>query len=255
MGRAGKSRSHDEWIYGLNPVVEAVRAGRKIRSVALSTSRKDRLPDIEKELEIRAIHLRIEDPSFFDSRFPKGHQGIAAHVVRRDYFSLDDLMRIPSRKGENPLFLILDCLEDPRNFGAIIRVADAGGVHGIVIQEHRSTYLTPEAVKASSGASEHVPIAMIPNIKHAIISMRESGITVMGGEAEIGKKLWDQDLRVPLAIVIGSEGRGLRKTVREYCDIMVSIPMKGAVNSLNASVATGIVIFEVLRQRISCAPI
>lgn len=247
-GPAGRSGSH-EWIYGLNPVLEAIRSGRKIKSVLISSSRKDIAPDIESELIPRGITLQTADASFFEGRFPKGHQGIAALAEAREYRSVDELMGIPSEKGQIPLFLILDCLEDPRNFGAILRVADAGGVHGVVIQSHRSVALSPEAVKTSAGAAEYVPVAMVSNIKHAMRAMKENGMTIIGAEADMGKPVWELDLRVPLAVVIGSEGRGLRRTVKEGCDLLASLPMRGMVNSLNASVASGIIIFEAMRQR------
>jgi len=245
--QAGKSRSHDEWIYGLNPVLEAIRAGREVKSVFLSSSRKD--PQIQEEIVSRGIKINKTDQFFFDSRFPKGHQGIAAIAAPRKYMDIEELLNIPSGKGETPLFLILDCLEDPRNFGAILRVADAGGIHGVVIQSHRSVTLSPEAVKASAGAAEYMPVAMVANIKHAIKGMKEMGVTVIGAEAGTGKSIWDLDLRAPLAVIIGSEGKGLRKTVKEDCDVLVSLPMRGKINSLNASVATGIIIFEIMRQR------
>ncbi len=248
-GRAGKSRSREEWIYGLNPVLEAIRAGRKIRSVVIASSRKDRYSEIEREILRYGIKLEKADPLFFDNRFPKGHQGIAALAAPREYRDLEELLDIPSRKGEIPLFLVLDCLEDPRNFGAILRVADAGGVHGVIVQSHRSVTLGPEALKASAGAAEYVPLAVVANIKYAIKGMKEMEVKVAGAEAGMGETIWDADLTLPLALVIGSEGRGLRKTIREDCDLLVSLPMKGKVNSLNASVATGAIIFEIMRQR------
>lgn len=189
------------------------------------------------------------DESFFEEKFPKGHQGIAARIESRTYADLDDLTGIPEGKGQVPLFLILDGIEDPRNFGSILRVADAGGVHGVVIQSHRSASLTPEAVKASAGASEHVVISMVPNIKHAIGLMKEAGITIVGAEAEGESTVWDMDFTGPIALVVGSEAEGMRRTVKEHCDHIIKLPMQGKVNSLNASVATGIIIFEIMRQR------
>lgn len=246
--QAGKSRS-DEWICGLNPVLEAIRSGRQIHKVFLSASRREKTADIQDEVRRRGIAIQKVDLQFFDSRFHKGHQGIAAVAAQREYADFDELLELPDRKNDTPLFLILDSVEDPRNFGAILRVADAGGVHGVIIQSHRSASLSPEAVKASAGASEYVPVSMVPNIKHAIKEMKESGITVIGAEAGSENKIWDLDLNQPLALVIGSEGKGMRKTVREDCDILVTLPMKGKINSLNASVATGIIIFEIMRQR------
>jgi 23S rRNA (guanosine2251-2'-O)-methyltransferase len=248
-GLEERPQGREDWIYGINPVLEAVRSGRAIKSVYLLASRRDRIDEIESEIAARGIAMKRADNIFFESRFPKGHQGIAAVVVPRRYSSLEELLDIPAKKKELPLFLVLDLIEDPRNFGAILRVADAGGVHGVVIQSHRSATLTPEAVKASAGASEYMPVAMIANIKHAIKTMKGEGITVIGAEAETGSSIWDRDMMVPLAVVIGSEGRGLRRTVRDDCDIIASLPMKGSVNSLNASVATGIMVFEIMRQR------
>ncbi len=241
---------HEEgWIYGLNPVLEAIRAGKNVKVLYISSTRRERISDIVREAGSRRIPIENADISFFDSRFPKGHQGIAARVVRSGYVSIDDLLDASFRSNQTPLFLILDSLEDPRNFGGIIRSADAAGVNGIVIQSHRSVSLGPEVFKSSAGAAEYVPVSMVTNIKHAIRKMREVGITVVGAEAGAHPVIWDCDLRVPLALVVGSEGKGMRKTVGESCDMIVSLPMKGKVNSLNVSVATGILLFEILRQR------
>jgi len=229
--------------------VEALRAGTKISSLYISTSRREKVLDLEQALMHRGIPAKKVDESFFEEKFPKGHQGVAARVESRSYADLDDLTDLPEKKGEVPLFLILDGIEDPRNFGSILRVADAGGVHGVVIQSHRSASLTPEAIKASAGASEHVVISMVPNIKHAISSMKESGVTVIGAEAEGDSTVWDLDFTGPIALVVGSEAEGMRRTVKEHCDHIIKLPMQGKVNSLNASVATGIIIFEIMRQR------
>ncbi len=239
----------EEWIYGLNPVLEAIRAGRNVRVLYISSTRHERVSDIRKEAEMRRIPVENPDMGFFDSRFPKGHQGIAARVVRRSYVSIDDLLDMPSGTNETPLFVILDSVEDPRNFGGIIRSADAAGAHGIIIQTYRSVSLGPEVSKTSAGAVEHVPVSMVTNIKHAIRKMKDKGITVIGAEAGAHSTVWDADLTVPLALVVGSEGKGIRRTVGESCDKVVSLPMKGKVNSLNVSVAAGILLFEVLRQR------
>ncbi len=229
--------------------MEALRAGSNISSVYISISRREKVPDLDQALELRGMSSKKVDESFFEEKFPKGHQGIAARIESRTYADLDDLAGIPEGKGQVPLFLILDGIEDPRNFGSILRVADAGGVHGVVIQSHRSASLTPEAVKASAGASEHVVISMVPNIKHAISLMKDAGITIVGAEAEGESTVWDMDFTGPIALVVGSEAEGMRRTVKEHCDHIIKLPMQGKVNSLNASVATGIIIFEIMRQR------
>jgi 23S rRNA (guanosine2251-2'-O)-methyltransferase len=239
----------EEWIYGFNPVLEALRAGRNIKAVYVSSGRHEKVSEIRKESEIRGVPVETAGNTFFDSRFPKGHQGVAARVIQRGYVSVDELLAIPSGRNETPLFIILDGVEDPRNFGAILRSADAAGVHGVVIQSHRSASLGPEVAKTSAGAVEYVPVSMVPNIKHAIREMKERGITVIGAEAGDYPALWEVDLTVPLTVIIGSEGMGARKTVRGACDIIITIPMRGKINSLNASVASGILLFEILRQR------
>lgn len=237
------------WIYGLNPVLEAIRAGRNIKEVYLSSSRHEKLPLIEKEIERRKIPVKIVDIKFFNDLFPKGHQGIAAKGSQKGYIDIDDLLNIPVNKNELPFFLILDCIEDPRNFGAILRSAEAAGVHGVIVQAYRAAGLGPEVSKASAGAVEYVPVSQVSNIKHAISKMKKMDIAIIGAEAGSELMPWDIDLSVPVGLVIGSEGKGLRKTVAEKCDFITSLPMKGIINSLNVSVAAGILMFEILRQR------
>jgi 23S rRNA (guanosine2251-2'-O)-methyltransferase len=234
----------------MNPVLEALRAGRDIKEIFLSTSKRvsPKIIEIENEAKKKNIPVKWMGKDFY-SRFQKGHQGVAAMVLPKTYIELEELLKIPSRNNEMPFFIILDCIEDPRNFGAIIRVADAAGVHGIVIQSYRSVRLSPEVSKTSAGAIEYVPVSKVVNIKHAIDEMKKRGITIIGAEAGGERLIWDIDFLVPLALVIGSEGKGLRKTVRENCDIIASLPMMGRINSLNVSVATGIFAFEILRKR------
>jgi 23S rRNA (guanosine2251-2'-O)-methyltransferase len=239
----------EEWVYGLNPVLEAVRAGRNVKVVYVSKARRERIGNVRKEAEQRGITVEGAESDFFDRKFPKGHQGIAAKVLRKGYVSFEDLLQVPGKRKEIPLFVILDSVEDPRNFGAILRSVDASGAHGVVIQSHRSAGLGPEVSKSSAGAVEHVSVSMVTNIKHAMRKMRDSGIMIIGAEASGHSSIWESDLSVPLALVVGSEGKGIRKTVGENCDKIVRLPMRGRVNSLNVSVATGIILFEALRQR------
>lgn len=238
-----------EWIYGINPVFEAIRAGRSIKKIFISSGRHEKIQQIRAEADRRRIPVEIVGSDFFDNNLPKGHQGIAARVSQKGYTSLDDLLAIPLKLNEAPLFVILDCIEDPRNLGAILRTADAAGVHGVVIQSYRAAGISPEVSKASAGAIEYVPVCMVPNIKNAIKEMKEAGIAVVGAEIGDYPVTWKADISGPLAVVIGSEGKGIRRTVKESCDSMVTLPMKGKINSLNASVAAGIFLFEILRQR------
>lgn len=240
------------WLYGVNPVREALRAGRPIRAIYLSAGRRSLLDELKEEAAGRGVPVKImHDPGFFDSRFPKGHQGVAAEAERARSISLEELLDIPRNKGDIPFFVVLDLIEDPRNLGAILRSAEAAGVHGVVVQERRSAGLGAEARKASAGASEHIPLCVVVNIKHALNRMREENITVVGAEAGFHPAPWDTGLGVPVALVIGSEARGLRKTVKEKCDFTVSLPMLGRVGSLNASASAAVLMYEVLRQRLT----
>ncbi|MDI6800543.1 MAG: 23S rRNA (guanosine(2251)-2'-O)-methyltransferase RlmB [Thermodesulfovibrionales bacterium] len=242
-------RDKDEWLYGLNPVLEAIKSGRRISTLYISEQRHENIRKLTEEAEAKKIPVKFAERDFFDSRFHKGHQGIAALVERKKTLDIEDLLDIPAQKGETPFFLILDLIEDPRNFGAILRAADAAGVHGVVFQSHRSAGITSVVSKASAGALEYINLSEVVNIKHAIEKMKKADIAIIGAEADSELTMWDVDMKVPLAIVIGSEGEGLRRTVREMCDFVVSLPMNGRVNSLNVSVATGILSYEVMRQR------
>lgn len=239
------------WLYGVNPVTEALKSGRNVKSIYISNQRQEQIRKIINIAEVKGISINFVEKEFFDSRFDKGHQGIAAIIEKRAFLSIEELLKIPSDKCESPFFLVLDGIEDPRNFGAILRVADSTGIHGVVFQSRRSVGLSESVSKSSAGASEYVNLVEVVNIKHAIKKMKETNINIIGAEADAEQTIWDVDMRVPLAFVVGSEGKGLRRTVKEMCDLNVKIPMKGNVNSLNVSVATGILAYEVLRQRYS----
>jgi len=238
----------DQWLYGVNPVNEAIKGGREIRCIYISYSRHRKISGIKHEAEKLQIPVKIEGEDFF-RKFPKGHQGIVARVLQKGYVEIDELLRIPSEKNEPAFFLILDCIEDPRNLGAILRTAEAGGVHGVILQSCRSAGLSPAVYKTSAGAVEYIPIAQVSNVKYAIDTLKREGIRVYGADMGGENTLWDMDLSSSVAIVLGSEGFGLRRTVKQRCDHLLRIPYKGRVTSLNVSVATGVLIFEILRQR------
>lgn len=241
---------NEGWLYGINSVTEAIKSGRKIKGIYISRQRHEQVEKIILMAEKKGVPINFADKSFFDSRFQKAHQGIAAVIDKKALLSIDELLKIPSAKGESPFFLVLDGIEDPRNFGAILRVADSAGIHGVVFQSHRSAGITEVVSKASAGASEYINLAEVVNIKHALDKMRMADIIVIGAEADAELTLWDIDMKVPLVLVVGSEGKGLRRTVREMCDFLLKIPMKGNVNSLNVSMAAGILAYEALRQRL-----
>lgn len=240
-----------DWIYGINPVDEALRSGQEIRAISVVGQANPRIREIVRTARSRGVRIEAGDRQFFDINFGKGHQGIAAQVARKKTASFDDLLDASLRGGRTPLFLVLDSIEDPRNFGALLRVADAAGVDGVIFQSHRSCPVTGTVAKASAGAIAHVSLAEVVNIKHAMRKMKEEGIVIIGADGDADTSLWDVPMNEPLALVIGSEGTGLRKTVRETCDILVKIPMQGRVSSLNASAAGAILMFECVRQRTS----
>jgi 23S rRNA (guanosine2251-2'-O)-methyltransferase len=246
-----KEKQRGEWLYGINPVLEALKAGSRIESIYISSGRYDSQVGrkIREQTEKANLPLKVKDINFFNKTFPKGHQGVAARVLQKEYTSFEELLRIPFKKEEPAFFIILDGIEDPRNLGAILRTAEAGGVHGIITQSHRSAGFSSTVYKTSAGAAEHISVARVSNIKYAIDILRNEGIRIYGTDAQSKDILWDMDFRGPLAIVLGSEGSGIRKTVKKRCDQLIRIPLKGKVTSLNVSVAAAILIYEVLRQR------
>ncbi|MCX7794406.1 MAG: 23S rRNA (guanosine(2251)-2'-O)-methyltransferase RlmB [Thermodesulfovibrionales bacterium] len=240
-------RSDYEMICGLNPVKEALRA-RRVKELYISETRKKGLEEILELSKKANITVKWVENSFFDVRFQKGHQSVAALVKKKKVLDTGDLLKkIESR--ESALVIILDEIEDPRNLGAILRVADAAGADGVVIQKYRQAGISPEVIKSSAGAYEYVDIVMENNIKYSINAFKKEGFTIIGADIKAEKNLWQVDLRGKIGLIMGSEGRGIRETVLKLCDEIVFIPMLGKVNSLNVSVATGIIVFEALRQR------
>jgi 23S rRNA (guanosine2251-2'-O)-methyltransferase len=179
----------------------------------------------------------------------KAHQGVIALCAVREYCTVKDILDIAHKRGEPPFVVACDEIEDPHNLGAIIRTAECVGAHGVVIPKRRSAGLTSTAGKASAGAVEHMAVARVPNLPAALKELKEQGLWVYGAAAEGSSSLWETDLKGPVCIVIGSEGRGLGRLVRETCDFLVSIPMRGKISSLNASAAAAVIMYEVLRQR------
>lgn len=248
-GKRAGSREH-QWVFGINPVKETLRGERRVYEVFVVPENVDKISaELERENKKRRIKLSVVEKAFF-ADFPKGHQGVAARVGHIESFTLDDLFNISNRKDEPPFYLIIDSIEDPGNLGAIIRTAEVGGVHGIILQKRRVASGGTVA-KASAGAIEYIPIARVANIKHAIRELQERGVTVYGSDAAAERDYWAVNLKVPLAIVIGSEGKGMRETVKRYCNSIIKIPVRGKVNSLNVSVAAGLLIYETVRQRVS----
>lgn len=232
-------------IFGVRPAIEALRAGR-VTALAVSTRRRSGLSELLELAARRRVRLRRVERAELD-RLAGGaaHQGVAATVRALDACSVADLVaaRTP------PLVVVLDGIEDPRNLGAVARTVDAAGGSGLVLPERRAAPVTGAAVKASAGALAHVRLAAVVNLARAIEELQAAGVWTIGLDAAADRSLYDLDLRLPSAFVVGGEGRGLRRLVRERCDWRAALPMRGQVSSLNASVAVGVALFEALRQR------
>ena len=237
-------------IFGRNPVMEALKSNRTINKIWLAKGeQKGSVREIVALAKEKRIAVQMVERSKLDKMFPhENHQGVAASVASADYVAWQDIVDAARQKGVDPLLVILDELEDPHNLGAILRSVDAVGAHGVIIPKRRAVPLTDGVAKASAGAIEHVPVARVSNLVQVIEELKKQGIWIAGADLH-GEYMHKQDLTGPLAIVVGSEGKGLGKLVRESCDYVVSIPMQGKINSLNASVATGVLLYEVYRQR------
>ncbi len=237
-------------LYGINTVTEALKArGRAITWIAVAKERKDiRLQRVIDECRKIGVPVRVVSRMELDELAGNAaHQGLVAATSAKQYSDLDDL--VGARRGEHSLIVVLDGVEDPHNLGAILRTADAAGADGVIIPERRSASVTGTVAKVSAGASEHLPITKVTNISRTLEELKEKELWIVGLD-ERGEKTYDQvDYKMHCAVVLGAEGKGLHDLVRRHCDFLVSIPMLGQVPSLNVSVAAGIVLYEVVRQR------
>jgi 23S rRNA (guanosine2251-2'-O)-methyltransferase len=239
-------------LIGINPVVEALKSGRPIQKLLIAEQRrhdKD-VAEILRLAKSAGCEVRLLNRDQLNREAPQGgHQGVIAFAAAHAYAAIDSVLKVPAERGEQPLFLILDGLEDPRNLGAILRTAEAAGVHGVFIPERRAVGLTETVAKAAAGALEYVPVVKVVNIVNTIEELKKKGIWVAAAEAGGDMMYWQADFRTPLALVFGGEDRGVRRLVREHCDYILSLPLKGRISSLNVSVAAGVMLYEVLRQR------
>jgi 23S rRNA (guanosine2251-2'-O)-methyltransferase len=245
------SGNRKETIYGRNPVREALRAGRRrIYQIKLAEGVVERGLLVEINDMARASDIRIKRiPRTSLDREISNHQGVVAIVDPFEYGSIEEMLELATERGEPPWILLLDMIQDPQNLGTLLRTAEAVGVHGVVIPARRSASVTPAVVSASSGASEHMIIAR-GNLADAIARLKKANLWVAGLEnTEEASIYWDADLGGPLGLVVGNEGSGMRRRVRESCDFLVGIPMRGQIDSLNASVAGAIALYAILERR------
>ena len=243
--------SDENIIEGKNAVTEAIRAGRPLDKVFLARGSADKaLGFIAASARSAGVTVAECDRRRLDAMSVTGsHQGVIAVAAAREYCTLEDILAHAEALGEDPFVVVCDGLEDPRNLGAVIRCAECAGAHGVVIPKHRSAGLTAAADKASAGAAEHMPVARVANLPAALETLKKRGLWIYGAEAGGDAALWRTDMRGPICLVIGSEGAGMGRLVREKCDFVMSIPLYGRVNSLNASAAAAVLLYEVVRQR------
>lgn len=235
---------------GRNAVMELLRAGKTVDKLFVAPDQNGRMADIVAMAKETGAVVTQVDRRKLDAMSETGaHQGVIAQAAAHTYVSLEDILQTARDRGERPLILVCDGLTDPHNLGAVIRSAETAGAHGVVIPKRRSAGLTATAAKASAGAIEHIGVARVTNLAAAIDELKENGVWVFGADAGGDKQLYEADFAGAAAIVIGSEGNGLSRIVREKCDFIVSIPMKGKVNSLNASAAAAVLLYEAVRQR------
>lgn len=240
----------EDKIIGRNPVLEAIKAGRSIDKILIKKGKYEGsiIPVVKKAKEAGII-IQETERSKLDAVAEGGnHQGVIAYVSAYEYVSVADILNKAREKGEAPFVIICDKITDPHNLGAIIRTANCVGAHGVIIPKRGSAGLNSAAVKTSAGAVEYTGVAKVTNISDTIEKLKKEGLWIAAADMD-GQPMYEVDLKGALGIVIGSEGEGVSRLVKEKCDFIVSIPMCGEINSLNASVAAGVVMYEALRQR------
>ncbi|MDN5345222.1 MAG: rRNA (guanosine2251-2-O)-methyltransferase [Clostridia bacterium] len=240
----------EEILAGRIPVREALRAGRSLNKVLIATHLEGRVVGEILNLARReGVPVQRVDRSVLDKLAAGNHQGVVALAAAREYADLDDLLSLARQKQEAPFFIILDQVEDPHNLGAILRSAEASGAHGVIIPRRRAVGLTGAVARTAAGALEYVPVARVTNLARTITRLQEEGIWVIGAEGDGEQDAFTADLTIPLALVLGSEGRGLSSLIKARCDFTIKLPLRGRINSLNVAAAATVLMYEVVRQR------
>ena len=240
-----------EMIEGRNAVLEAFRSGKCVDKLFILDGCQDGpVRTIAREARKHDTIVKFVPKERLDSMSETGaHQGVIAQVAAYDYSTVEDILKKAEDKGEAPFIILLDNIEDPHNLGAIIRTANLAGAHGVIIPKHRAVGLTATVAKTSAGALNYTPVAKVANLGQTIDELKEKGIWFVCADMD-GEVMYRQNLTGPIGLVIGNEGNGVSRLVKETCDFVASIPMKGDIDSLNASVATGVLAYEIVRQRL-----
>ncbi len=246
-----EKEEYNDQIEGRNAVIELLESGRDINKILIAKGEKhgsiNKIIAIAKERKI--LLTELERNKLNQMAQTQNHQGVIAIVPPFNYCEIDDILDLANKKQEMPFILLLDGIEDPHNLGSIIRTAETSGVHGIIIPKRRAASVNSTVSKVSAGAVEYMKIARVNNLNEAIHYLKEKGLWICGTDMDTDTIYTKQDYKMPLAVVIGSEGFGISRLVKENCDFLVKIPMKGKITSLNASVSAGIIMYEVVRQR------
>jgi 23S rRNA (guanosine2251-2'-O)-methyltransferase len=240
-----------EFIAGRNPVAEALRSGTLIEKIYILKGSHgtpiDSIRDLARGRNIPCVDVAHESIAKFDLRVPT--QGVVASIGTKEYCEIPDILQKAADAEQKPFIIVFDEIEDPHNLGALIRTAVCAGAHGGIVPKHHAVAVTETVARTSAGASAHFPMAKVTNIVAAIEELKEAGVWIVGTDAQAPKVFMDLDFSIPVAIVVGNEGKGIRRLVKEHCDFLARIPMAGSFNSLNASVAGALVMYEVLHQR------
>lgn len=250
-GGATENSDFDDQVEGRNSVLELLESGKDINKIFVS--RGDKQGSINKIIgkarDNKVVIVEVDKKKLDEMSQTGNHQGVIAIVPPFEYCNVEDILEVAKERKEDPFIVILDGIEDPHNLGAIIRTAETAGVHGIIIPKRRACGVNSTVNKTSAGAVEHMKIAKVNNINDTIKYLKEKGLWIIGTDMDTETYYYKQDMTGPVAIIIGSEGFGMNRLVKENCDILIKIPMKGKITSLNASVSAGIVIYETLKQR------
>lgn len=245
-----EEQSRKDIIEGRNAVFEALRAGAPLEKIYVSGSVKNRLGHIlaaARENNVPVVSCEANKLDAMSVR--KAHQGVVAVTSAGGYLELEELIELFKQSSEPPFLIACDSISDPQNLGAIIRTAECAGASGIIIPKRRSAGITAIVNKTSAGAASHFPVARVANLGAALKTLKENGVWIYGADMEGESSHWETDFKGPVCLVIGSEGKGISRLLRESCDFLVNIPMRGKINSLNAAVAAAVLIYEVRRQR------
>ncbi|MBL4950953.1 23S rRNA (guanosine(2251)-2'-O)-methyltransferase RlmB [Neobacillus sp. YIM B02564] len=241
---------NQEYIIGKNPVIEALKSGRDINKVLIAEgSQRGGMQQIIQLAKEAKVLVQFVPKKKIDQITEQNHQGVLAYIAAYHYAEMDDLFAAAEKKNEPPFFLLLDEIEDPHNLGSMMRTADAVGAHGIIIPKRRAVGLTATVAKASTGAIEYIPVVRVTNMAQTLDELKQRGLWIAGTDA-LGKQDYRQfDGTLPLGLVIGNEGKGMGRLIKEKCDFLIRLPMAGKVTSLNASVAAALLMYEVYRKR------